>query len=309
MRSSIERSPFTITMHDPVRVTSITRSIYRYMLLSHSPFLRNTTTTSWRRQPLKLPPLLYLRQHSLVILLLIPILLSLINYYDLNHHPNSSHTNYRIWSTTYAFTAVVPDGRYCRRNTAAVATISTTSSSSHRFDLPKYQPQRGYRSTTGSYSQLWLSSSTNNNNNDTINGAKKNDDDAGQQQQKFEEDAKKMKVGELKQILESQGISTKTYIEKSEFIKAYIQLMMNGGGSRSAGNNENTTTTTNKAKSDTSSSASSSSSSTKKTSSSSSNKNNENTKDPEYRDVVMYKMNRSDPRMLQGTMIDVTVKK
>ena len=113
-----------------------------------------------------------------------------------------------------------------------------------------------------------------------------------------------MKVGELKQVLESQGISTKTFIEKSEFIKAYTQLMMNGGG----GGGASSRTADNKTTSDASSSAkktTSSSSSSRESPSSS----GDTQKDPAYRDVTVYKMNRSDPRMLQGTMIDITIPK
>ena len=112
-----------------------------------------------------------------------------------------------------------------------------------------------------------------------------------------------MKVGELKQALESQGISTKTFIEKSEFIKAYTQLMMNGGGGGASSRTADNKTT------------SDASSSTKKTTSSSSSRrespssSGDTQKDPAYRDVTVYKMNRSDPRMLQGTMIDITIPK
>ena len=118
-----------------------------------------------------------------------------------------------------------------------------------------------------------------------------------------------MKVGELKQALESQGISTKTFIEKSEFIKAYTQLMMNGGGggasSRTA-DNKTTSDASSSTKKTTSSSSSSSSSNSRRESPSSSG---DTQKDPAYRDVTVYKMNRSDPRMLQGTMIDITIPK
>ena len=70
------------------------------------------------------------------------------------------------------------------------------------------------------------------------------------------------------------------------------------GGSRNVNNDSSNT----KTKSDTTSS--------KKTSTQSkSSEDNNNKKDPDYRDVVMYKMNGSDPRMLQGTMIDITIPK
>ena len=116
-----------------------------------------------------------------------------------------------------------------------------------------------------------------------------------------------MKVGELKQALESQGISTKTFIEKSEFIKAYTQLMMNGGGGGGASSRTADNKTTSDASSSTKKTTSSNSSSSSRRESPSSSGDTQ--KDPAYRDVTVYKMNRSDPRMLQGTMIDITIPK
>lgn len=53
--------------------------------------------------------------------------------------------------------------------------------------------------------------------------------------QKALKKAKKMKVGELKKELQSRGISTKSFFEKSEFVKAYAQAVADnktgGGGS------------------------------------------------------------------------------
>ena len=115
-----------------------------------------------------------------------------------------------------------------------------------------------------------------------------------------------MKVGELKQALESQGISTKTFIEKSEFIKAYTQLMMNGGGGGASSRTADNKTTSDASSSTKKTTSSNSSSSSRRESPSSSG---DTQKDPAYRDVTVYKMNRSDPRMLQGTMIDITIPK
>ena len=115
-----------------------------------------------------------------------------------------------------------------------------------------------------------------------------------------------MKVGELKQVLESQGISTKTFIEKSEFIKAYTQLMMNGGGGGASSRTADNKTTSDASSSTKKTTSSNSSSSSRRESPSSSG---DTQKDPAYRDVTVYKMNRSDPRMLQGTMIDITIPK
>lgn len=82
------------------------------------------------------------------------------------------------------------------------------------------------------------------------------------------ENANSMKVGDLKKELQARGISTGSFFEKSEFVKAYAEAVVDGiskkGGAASG-----------------------------------------EPLDPEYRDVVMQKMVRGDPRLLQGTVIDV----
>lgn len=87
--------------------------------------------------------------------------------------------------------------------------------------------------------------------------------------------AESMKVSDLKAELQARGISTKSFFEKSEFVKAYAEAVVDGttdkaGGGRTAPDAP---------------------------------------LDPEYRDVIMQKMNRADPRMIQGTIIDVTAKR
>jgi hypothetical protein len=91
--------------------------------------------------------------------------------------------------------------------------------------------------------------------------------------EKAKEEAKGMKVNELKKELNNWGISTKSFFEKSEFIKAYAEAVADNktgptsGGSRSA--------------------------------------RREEPRDPAYRDVAMQKIDR---RQLQGTyVIDVTL--
>jgi hypothetical protein len=89
------------------------------------------------------------------------------------------------------------------------------------------------------------------------------------------EKAKAMKVGALKKELQSLGVSTKSFFEKSEFVKAYAEAVVDGvtqkQGARGRGAGAQ-----------------------------------EEASDPTYRDVVMKKMDARDPTMLQGTVIDVT---
>jgi hypothetical protein len=86
--------------------------------------------------------------------------------------------------------------------------------------------------------------------------------------------AKSMKVSDLKAELQARGISTKSFFEKSEFVKAYAEAVVDGVTGKAGGS-----------------------------------ATPDAPFDPEYRDVVMQKMNRADPRMIQGTIIDVTAKR
>lgn len=90
--------------------------------------------------------------------------------------------------------------------------------------------------------------------------------------------ASTMGVADLKKELAKMGISTKSFFEKSEFVRAYAEAVVDGvgvngnaGGSPKVDSGE--------------------------------------PYDPEYRDVVMQKMGRSDPRLLQGTVIDIPLKR
>ena len=264
--------------------------------------IRSRTTPNMVLRQQQRPSYLFLRVLLFVTLLLTIMLMNDEGNHSMNHHHHISH-NHQIWSTNAYTIAAIPDRhhRSCPSAISSYVSSTTTVPLSLRFlqrQPQQPQPRQGDRCT----SWCLQASSTNNNNkkDTTINGSTPNqnsDDTSSKDTKQLEDEAKKMKVGELKQILESQGISTKTYIEKSEFIKAYIQLIMNGGS-----RNVNHDSSNSKTKSDTTSS--------KKTSTQSkSSEDNNNKKDPDYRDVVMYKMNGSDPRMLQGTMIDITIPK
>ena len=80
-----------------------------------------------------------------------------------------------------------------------------------------------------------------------------------------------MKVSELKKKLADMGISTKSFFEKSEFVKAYAEAMVDGPkhGSSKAQQEEY---------------------------------------DASYRDVVMQKFDNVQQRMLSGTVIDIKLK-
>jgi hypothetical protein len=91
--------------------------------------------------------------------------------------------------------------------------------------------------------------------------------------------ASTMGVADLKKELKRRGISTKSFFEKSEFVRAYAKAVVDGVGVNGnvAGGSPNV--------------------------------DSGEPNDPEYRDVVMQKMGRSDPRLLQGTVIDIPLKR
>jgi hypothetical protein len=108
--------------------------------------------------------------------------------------------------------------------------------------------------------------------------------------EELQQEAKQMKVGELRSLLEANGVSTKIFLEKSEFVQAYVKMKRNPDATSSS-------------KGPNASSASSSSSSR-----GSDTRRTAETRDPSYRDVTVYQMNRGDPRLLQGgTVIDVRI--
>ncbi len=103
--------------------------------------------------------------------------------------------------------------------------------------------------------------------------------------QKAMDIAKTMKVGELKNELNDRGISTTTFLEKTDFVKAYANAVADNipkGGSSSA-------------------SSSSSSSKTK-----TSTKKPEEPIDPSYRDVVTQKFDRK--RLMGQSVIDISIR-
>lgn len=94
-------------------------------------------------------------------------------------------------------------------------------------------------------------------------------------QEKLEKELNKansMKVGELKKALQDIGISTKSFFEKSEFVKAYAEAMVDGVPKNKAGTGGGAQQT-------------------------------KEEYDPSYRDVVMQKF---DPRqLLSSPVIDI----
>jgi hypothetical protein len=80
--------------------------------------------------------------------------------------------------------------------------------------------------------------------------------------------ASQMKISEIKDALTELGIDTSSFFEKSEFVRAYANAVA-----------------------------------ARKTSSSSAYDYNDY--DTSYREVILYKMDKRDPRLLKGTVIDV----
>lgn len=90
------------------------------------------------------------------------------------------------------------------------------------------------------------------------------------------EKAKKMKVGDIKKDLEGRGISTKSFFEKSEFVKAYAEAVVDGVKGKATGNRRAAPPPPEEEKFD-----------------------------PSYRDVIMQKFDARDPRLMQSKIIDV----
>lgn len=105
----------------------------------------------------------------------------------------------------------------------------------------------------------------------------KTSDSAGNRQEKLQEEMEKcksMKVSDLKKELESYGLSTKSYFEKSEFVRAVAEARVDGvtktsGGSASGGAQK------------------------------------EDPRDPSFRDVSVSKFSGDSKMGLGGTVIDV----
>jgi hypothetical protein len=141
---------------------------------------------------------------------------------------------------------------------------------------------------------------TDDNNNDrNIN----NDNDRKIRIQKEMEICNTLKVKELKLELESiYGVSTSSYIEKSEFVRALAELRVDGVIPVAAPTTKKTATS--------SSSSSSTSSSSRGQSTKDDNETHDNTKDPTYRDVTVTKLSSGNKSiLLDGKVIDTRARK
>ena len=90
--------------------------------------------------------------------------------------------------------------------------------------------------------------------------------------------AKSMSVGDLRKELTSRGIKTNAFFEKSDFVKAYAEAIVDGVKVNGAG------------------------------AGSSSGGRAQEKYDPSYRDVNVRKLDPSTKRMLQGSVIDIRAK-
>jgi hypothetical protein len=156
-----------------------------------------------------------------------------------------------------ALTKARAEGKQPLKSAAATSSSSSSSSSS------KQQKQSAGSGSTASSAKASSSSA---------------DAKASRDGRIKEETAKAsgMGVSDLKKELARMGVSTKSFFEKSEFVRAYAEAVVDGVGvNGNAGGG---------------------------------NVDSGEPYDPEYRDVVMQKMGRSDPRMLQGTVIDIPLK-
>jgi hypothetical protein len=124
---------------------------------------------------------------------------------------------------------------------------------------------------------------TTNRNDVKTNNDQKTPKGTGNRQQRLEEElekAKNMKVGELRQRLKDMGINTKAFFEKSDFVKAYAEAIVDGvkaTGSTSNGKQQAV---------------------------------QDEPFDPDYRDVVVQKFDKTSQQrfLLSGTIIDIDLK-
>ena len=99
-----------------------------------------------------------------------------------------------------------------------------------------------------------------------------------------------MKVGELKKELESYGVSTRSYFEKSEFVRAVAEARVDGTGKKGPAPGGG--------------GASSSSSSSSSSSGRAGARAKEEPRDPTYRDVIVTKFS-GNKGLLEGKIFDV----
>jgi hypothetical protein len=93
-----------------------------------------------------------------------------------------------------------------------------------------------------------------------------------------------MKVGELRTVLADRGISTKSFFEKTEFVKAYAEVIADNKGSTATGS----------AKAKASGGAGQRA------------RKQDEPRDPSYRDVTMQKIDRR--QLIGTTVIDTSSK-
>jgi hypothetical protein len=101
-----------------------------------------------------------------------------------------------------------------------------------------------------------------------------------------------MKVGELKKELESYGVSTRSYFEKSEFVRAVAEARVDGTGKKGPASGGG------------GGGASSSSSSSSSSSGRAGARAKEEPRDPTYRDVIVTKFS-GNKGLLEGKIFDV----
>ena len=117
-----------------------------------------------------------------------------------------------------------------------------------------------------------------------------------------------LKVKELKVELESiYGVSTSSYIEKSEFVRALAEVRVDGVIPPPVAP---TTSTKKKTATSSSSSTTNSSSSRRGSSTKDDNETRDNTKDPTYKDVTVTKLSSGNKSiLLDGKVIDTRARK
>ncbi|CAB9526397.1 expressed unknown protein [Seminavis robusta] len=143
--------------------------------------------------------------------------------------------------------------RATRNGASAQQTKTTTTNNSHSNGAEQQQQRNGSTDKTSSSSRK-------------------------QRLQQELEKAKTMRVGELRQQLKEMGINTKAFFEKSEFVRAYAEAIVDGKGGASGSSQQQ--------------------------------QQQQEPFDPEYRDVVLQKFDAEAQKgyLLAGTIIDIDLK-
>lgn len=183
----------------------------------------------------------------------------------------------------------------------AVPDPSTMSASEMRAELESYgistrtflerqelrqalEEARTNRSSSGKDDGTTATSTVNGdmgNNPNTSTSTKSRTERIQEEQQK----AAKLSVAQLKKELQERGISTRSFFEKSEFLRAYAEAIVDGMSQSTASSNGGRDGTSNRR---------------------TTARNEEY--DPSYRDVSVQKFNGRDASRLQGTIIDISVR-